>query len=1042
MMPNRMDSMTVQQRRLFTLRCVAVLAYALTLPFPWYRSEALFGHMSDYKTGWTEGFGGVLPWLLAGLLVSGIRLTLPLARPARLALGLLGVGLGLATLISFLLAFGSPADERPAFVVAQGALLAYMTAAVTGAFVGRARSALAQDATTPHVEPLPVPLVPPEERLGAEELVLIVHGTGSAAEADEGDRWWQAGGALAAALERHLPCRVRVHRIGEVFHWSGANLESHRRAAGRALALRLRELGGHWQRVHVVAHSHGGSVAWHALRQLHREGALEGIGTVVTLGTPFLRLRPASGLPIVLAWIALFVVAVAESAGWLRDAIEVGVPAWLSLPGAVVGLSVVVSGLLSAVLVLHLAQTLVWTRRCRREQEEDLATWVALGPRLRCVWSRHDEAINGLTATTLVTGGLLVSPAPAEQRAQPFWRTPLQTLYDDMLGPVLDQVLWLRTARHLQGVDVPGTALDRVLPHPVRAEEGWLLPMELGREIDAWVADHSSSALQRAREVLGVFWATGTSIRQLTRAIGGQLRGTELVHWAYYQAPQMPELLAALVAERAEVPEPARSAAQALPAPGAARSLRLKASLAGAGLAVVAAVSLWALGATWHRTQVYPATERFAVALSLREVPVRGAAAESGWDELSRWFRTVARSGGAPVPPEPHVYRLLREGVQADRRRGALLFVGGEPYRAFRSACAAIHYGLSGSVGVMPRIAGISPPADASSVRATLASIFRADSPVPEMANRVVAPITDELLIRLRPRSADFMQTCLGFHPDRDLFLPEDARGPRTLAGFIFGRRNRQQDAYVGAAVFVATAWALDPRATDRLTRAVAAGPDEDEDPGVQAWAPHDLASLLFAVGDSVAVREGGRLLARAFENEAPEAKVAAVRVLCQSPQPEALESEGEKLRHADAEVLHWAIWRCAAESAARRGVEMPTPARPAGLIDEIEFRLIAAIGNPRAPVADSIWTEAWSALASDPLPLPAIRSSRIRCDAAVIAARAGHLREARSAHELCEVTVDRVRALTAVLESYARRHPRADFAELLEEADRLVPTR
>ena len=95
------------------------------------------------------------------------------------------------------------------------------------------------------------------------EHVILIHGTAAGDPSDEGKRWWQMGSSFTSELQRTLGTDYRVERP---FHWSGANWESERSAAGRALLKRLRELEQAGASYHLVGHSHGGSVILHALR--------------------------------------------------------------------------------------------------------------------------------------------------------------------------------------------------------------------------------------------------------------------------------------------------------------------------------------------------------------------------------------------------------------------------------------------------------------------------------------------------------------------------------------------------------------------------------------------------------------------------------------------------------------------------------------------------------------------------------------------------------------------------------------------------------
>src|SRR5262245_8739064 len=118
--------------------------------------------------------------------------------------------------------------------------------------------------------------------------VIYVHGTGAGDPSDEGPRWWQIGSTFDKKIRGMLGEGFRVERP---FHWSGANWETARAVAGKALLTRLRELDRLGSSYHLIGHSHGGSVILHALRLSRAAGQepLRGLRSWTTVGTPFLR---------------------------------------------------------------------------------------------------------------------------------------------------------------------------------------------------------------------------------------------------------------------------------------------------------------------------------------------------------------------------------------------------------------------------------------------------------------------------------------------------------------------------------------------------------------------------------------------------------------------------------------------------------------------------------------------------------------------------------------------------------------------------------
>lgn len=128
------------------------------------------------------------------------------------------------------------------------------------------------------------------------ETVLLVHGTW-ANVASGAPVWWQAGSDFCSRMNQALEkngCPARCWAdVGlilpdrpKIFAWTGANRESDRLAAGHALEDTLRWFERSQIRYHLVAHSHGGNVVLHALKNLPSDP--KNLGAVIFLGTPFL----------------------------------------------------------------------------------------------------------------------------------------------------------------------------------------------------------------------------------------------------------------------------------------------------------------------------------------------------------------------------------------------------------------------------------------------------------------------------------------------------------------------------------------------------------------------------------------------------------------------------------------------------------------------------------------------------------------------------------------------------------------------------------
>lgn len=127
--------------------------------------------------------------------------------------------------------------------------------------------------------------------------VIPVHGTwgrglwaaASASCDPEGDRWFERGGVFRQRLTEHLTKAGFTPKF-RPFLWSGRNSVKERAKAGEALIDHLETLTSEAgeDAIVLVAHSHGGNVAWHAMGEFQRNVPI----LLVTLATPFVEILP------------------------------------------------------------------------------------------------------------------------------------------------------------------------------------------------------------------------------------------------------------------------------------------------------------------------------------------------------------------------------------------------------------------------------------------------------------------------------------------------------------------------------------------------------------------------------------------------------------------------------------------------------------------------------------------------------------------------------------------------------------------------------
>ncbi len=322
--------------------------------------------------------------------------------------------------------------------------------------------------------------MPPQgdDRPRSEELTILVHGTYAANCANVGEHWWQSGSREAEALQRRLPKHVRVASGSEVFHWSGENGERARSKAAAELLEHLKPLEESNEPYHLIGHSHGGSVIWHALRLATlAKQPLRGLRSWSTVGTPFMHHCSRSPWHImnvlgVIIGLALIRPAFAAASGlahlvWdaacgrgielvARPDSEIGYQAilrapflslleWLGVPVRRAAEGIYVGGfdptgdlsalayltttregliLISVILMLvyvflHLAilcvRPVIESFRSRAELRLQRRAFRQYGPRWMGLWSPDDEAINGLRATLDLSLSFVKKMAPSER---------------------------------------------------------------------------------------------------------------------------------------------------------------------------------------------------------------------------------------------------------------------------------------------------------------------------------------------------------------------------------------------------------------------------------------------------------------------------------------------------------------------------------------------------------------------------------------------------------------------------------------------------
>lgn len=448
-----------------------------------------------------------------------------------------------------------------------------------------------------------------------EARIIAVHGTFAASKSDTGKKWWQTGSAFQRHLRAKLRYPNDSADQGDLFHWSGENNERARAKAAADLLEYLKPLEAAKIDYHLVGHSHGGSVVWSTLKlATSRRQPLNHLKSWSTVGTPFLHHKSRSPLnPISLTYLVLSLMLISPVTrslwflvllvtgrlergpvitahedvnpiiGVIRapilqlikhmgvpfETVENGIRIGSYVPGGDVSFAAYLFGtfegwgilfaiLLFAYLTLLLCSYCVApvceVLRNGLEKRLDQRTFQRYGDRWLGIWSRDDEAINGLKKTLELSVSFLGTLVPRDRiyisdfvslPSRPLLRL-LAPFYNRLLRPVLDSKIRKLVIKTAQGNNRPAADVVAVSPHPVvRQDEDPMpaVPTSLEQNLlDA--ADRQAQKLgPKLREFLGeATFATG--LEKVARALDSHA----LVHTSYFEHEETINLLALNIA--------------------------------------------------------------------------------------------------------------------------------------------------------------------------------------------------------------------------------------------------------------------------------------------------------------------------------------------------------------------------------------------------------------------------------------------------------------------------------------------------------------
>lgn len=425
--------------------------------------------------------------------------------------------------------------------------------------------------------------------------VILVHGTFAASDSGEGDAWWQKGSDFHRWLQNRLTQTLGAADVIP-FHWSGANSEADRVQAGLSLAAVMETCASRGDHIHLVGHSHGGSVLWNALRftnqglRKHRRVAdhptvtnrdalpsisqAQPLSTLVswtTVGTPFLKssthdaqatggrfrrglTRVFATILTIVAWL-VFALASAALVAAVIFQIQHRVP-----DAALIYMTLIAVVLASALLLFLLYPVLYsWAKRdeavheVRREEAASNWAWHAFGSQWLGIWDAEDEAISGLRSALQLPSGM-VRPLPAFSppgafevedryfRANRFFRAPAVSLFNRFLVKRLDRFVLDTLKSKAYGNDRSHVHITKVDTQPFGSVAAHLpLPDVVSHAIYERVEAQSTGSVSHVRKTLARVASEGFAAMG---SLGEGLSGHELVHTSYFACDPVAELIA------------------------------------------------------------------------------------------------------------------------------------------------------------------------------------------------------------------------------------------------------------------------------------------------------------------------------------------------------------------------------------------------------------------------------------------------------------------------------------------------------------------
>ena len=170
-------------------------------------------------------------------------------------------------------------------------------------------------------------------------------------------------------------------------------------------------------------------------------------------------------------------------------------------------------------------------------------------PRWLGIWSRDDEAINGLRATLSLSVSFVSTLAPRERvllsdnlslLSRPYYWV-LGPVFNRLVRPVLDHLVRVCVVKTAQGNNRPATEVIEVSSTPIALEPlaTWPpLPPWLDTKIEDTADSYARDIAPKLRRLLAA-----PSFSSVLTALEDSISGRELIHTSYFDHPEVLDLL-------------------------------------------------------------------------------------------------------------------------------------------------------------------------------------------------------------------------------------------------------------------------------------------------------------------------------------------------------------------------------------------------------------------------------------------------------------------------------------------------------------------